>query len=338
MSLTPTVQRPAFDGRIAVIMPSFNHARFLERALCSVLDQHDHNLEIRVVDGGSEDETLDLLAAYNGQLASWTTAWDSGPAEAINHGLARCRADLIVVLSANDVLLPGALLELRRAAAQHPHAPWFVGDTQAFDAHDRPLADAPQTRTFATTHRPLNHPGDALLDPAGPPPLSACALRQSTLELMAGVDATLRHVAGADLILRLLDQGFTPQRVATPFAGIRDTDMALLTHPQAHGLGPWVRPVAPSPADILHRQREVLQLLECFADRLPPAARFALSQEAAERRHLLTVTAAHAKSPAGPLWLAALRDPWQLADPAYRRALLAGQPAAALEQSARRAA
>ncbi|MEM8782310.1 MAG: glycosyltransferase [Planctomycetota bacterium] len=326
---------PRFDGRVAVIIPSFNHARFLERALCSVLDQHDPDLELHVVDGGSDDDTLGLLAAYDGQLASWTTAWDSGPAEAINHGLARCRADLIVVLAADDVLLPGALLELRRAAGLHPRAPWFVGDTQAFDEDDRPVADADQTRAFATADRPFEHPAHALLDPAGPPPLSACAFHRGTLELMTGVDATLRHAHGDDLILRLLDQGFAPRRVAAAFAGVRQSTPALLS-PEARRHRPWAAPM-PAAADVLQRQQEVLGLIERYAERLPPAHRFALAQEAADRRHLLRVTRSQSRAPDAPLWFAALRHPWRLGDAAFRRTLLAGHPAVALEPSRRAA-
>ncbi|MEM1445027.1 MAG: glycosyltransferase [Planctomycetota bacterium] len=329
-----------FDGRIAVIIPSFNHARFLERALCSVLDQHDPNVELHVVDGGSDDDTLGLLAAYDHQLASWTTAWDSGPAEAINHGLARCRGDLVVILAADDVLLPGALLELRRAASLNPAGrppAWFVGDTQGLDEADQPVADAVQTRGFATAARPLNHVTHALLDPAGPPPLSACAFRRGTLDLMTGCDTKLRHSHGDDLLLRLLDQGFTPKRIAAPFAGVRETTPELV-QPQAPGFASPVCPNPPlNPADVMQRQAEVLDLLERFADRLAPAHRFALAQETADRRHLLKLTEAHGRARDAPLWLAALRHPWRLGDAEFRRTLLSGQPAAALEQQRRAA-
>lgn len=327
MSFFAAHRPPRYSEPIAVVIPSFNDACFLERTLCSVFDQGDPALEIHVVDGGSDDPTLDLLAAYDDQLASWTTAWDSGPAEAINHGLARCRADLVVVLSAHDVLLPGAMHELRQAAANHPRAAWFVGDTQALDEHDYPLADASQTRGFATAANPLNHPGQALLDPAGPPPLSACAFRRDTLELMAGLDTTLRYAYAPDLILRLLDQRFAPQRIAAPFAGIRETATVLVQTEPEHACVNFA-----SPAEVTQRQREALTLFEHYADRLPPAARHAVAREAAERRHLIAITEAQREQPAAPLWLAALRSPWRLNDPTFRRTLLAGQPAQALEQ------
>ncbi|MEM7576947.1 MAG: glycosyltransferase [Planctomycetota bacterium] len=336
--LTSQAQTPCFDGRIAVIIPSFNHARFLERALCSVLDQHDPDLELHVVDGGSDDDTLDLLAAYNDQLASWTTAWDSGPSEAINHGLARSRADLIVVLAADDVMLPGALLELRRTAAAHPAAAWFVGDTQGLDEADQPVADAPQTRGYATAAQPLTHPTHALIDPAGPPPLSACAFRRGTLDLMAGCDSKFRHTYGDDLILRLLDQSFVPQRIPAPFAGIREPAPDLMA-PQAQDFQTHACPSIPlNPAEIVQRQAEVLDLIERFTDRLQPGHRFALAQETADRRHLLKLTEAHGRARDAPLWLAALRHPWRLGNAEFRRTLLAGQPAAALEMNTHRRA
>ncbi|MDH3585433.1 MAG: glycosyltransferase, partial [Phycisphaerae bacterium] len=70
--------------RITIITPSFNQVRFIERTICSVLDQNYDNLEYIIVDGGSCDGTLDIIQRYDDDLAWWVSTYDAGQANALN--------------------------------------------------------------------------------------------------------------------------------------------------------------------------------------------------------------------------------------------------------------
>jgi len=85
--------------RISVIIPCLNHGQFIEQAICSVLDQGYDNLELIVLDGGSEDDSVDIISIYEEDLAYWHSEWDSGPAEAINAGLVRSTGQIICILA-----------------------------------------------------------------------------------------------------------------------------------------------------------------------------------------------------------------------------------------------
>ncbi len=301
---------PQPQPRISVIIPSFNHGRFLERAICSVLDQDYPNTDLHIIDGGSDDDTLALLALYDHDLASWSTGWDSGPAEAINAGLERATGDLVIILNADDLLLPGALHEAARAAEILPGAgaAWFVADGEQIDQDDEPLG-----RAFHDTPTDLT----ALLSrTAGPPPLSCCVFRAEALDIMAGVDTTLRFAFGDDLVCRFLDANLKPQRLPAAIAGLRENPQGVCAS-QALAVG-----------------RETLELCDRYADRLPPAQRFALWQSCEQRRRIYALAESETKqsSPRGWLWRQALRHPWWLADDAYRQRLLKSQPNTALEQ------
>lgn len=125
--------------RISIITPSFNHAQFIERTICSVVDQQgDFDLEYRVLDGGSSDGTVEILKRYDGRL-TWISEPDKGQVDAINKGLRAATGDIVGWVNSDDVLFPGALARVARAFAQHPQAEWVHGRCEIIDVNDRPI-------------------------------------------------------------------------------------------------------------------------------------------------------------------------------------------------------
>lgn len=94
---------------LSIIIPSFNHGRFLRDCIDSVLSQDYRPIEVIVVDGGSRDETVETLKAYATTLeVRWISEPDDGPADAVNKGLAMARGELASIQSADDRYTPGA--------------------------------------------------------------------------------------------------------------------------------------------------------------------------------------------------------------------------------------
>lgn len=125
--------------RISIITPSYGHARFIERTLRSVIDQAgDFDLEYRVLDGGSEDGTLDILRRYEGRL-EWISEPDTGQVDAINKGLRMATGDIVGWLNSDDVLMPGALARVAAAFAAYPRAEWVHGRCEVIGIDDRPI-------------------------------------------------------------------------------------------------------------------------------------------------------------------------------------------------------
>src|SRR5262245_5563997 len=105
--------------RIAVVTPSYNHARFLRTTIDSVLAQNYPNLAYVVEDGGSTDGTRQLLESYGDKLV-WRSERDTGQASAVNRGLARVDGEIMAYLNSDDILLPGALAYVARTFLAEP--------------------------------------------------------------------------------------------------------------------------------------------------------------------------------------------------------------------------
>jgi GT2 family glycosyltransferase len=146
-NLPPVVVRNRALPLISVVTPSFNQGRFIGRTIASVLGQSYPNIEHWVIDGGSSDETLDVLRQYEGDPRfHWLSERDSGQADAVNKGWRRCQGALLGWLNSDDTYLPGALARLAAALAADPGADVAYGDAVMVTEDDeviRPITGRP---------------------------------------------------------------------------------------------------------------------------------------------------------------------------------------------------
>lgn len=124
---------------ITIITPSYNQGHFLEETILSVMSQTYPHYEHLVIDGGSTDNSLDILRQYEGRYAMrWISERDEGQADAINKGYRMARGDLIGWINSDDTLVaPDAFTHLADAYRRHPHGRFFYGDYQITDEHSR---------------------------------------------------------------------------------------------------------------------------------------------------------------------------------------------------------
>ncbi len=88
--------------KISIITPSFNQGKFIEKTIRSVLLQNYPNLEYFVVDGGSTDETVEVIKKYSKWITHWISEKDNGQTDAINKGIARCSGEIFNWLNSDD--------------------------------------------------------------------------------------------------------------------------------------------------------------------------------------------------------------------------------------------
>lgn len=100
--------------RISVITPSYNQAQFIEETIQSILFQGYPNLEYIIIDGGSQDESVQIIKKYEKHLSYWHSKKDKGQADAINQGMRLATGEVVCWLNSDDLYLPGTLLEIGR--------------------------------------------------------------------------------------------------------------------------------------------------------------------------------------------------------------------------------
>ncbi|MFC1578257.1 glycosyltransferase family 2 protein [Thermodesulfobacteriota bacterium] len=111
--------------RITIVTPSYNQGRFLETTIRSVLLQGYPNLEYIIIDGGSSDNSVEIIQKYEPWVAYWVSEEDRGQAHAINKGLARATGDIYAYINSDDFYEPGALQAC--ALAFRTGRKWIVG-------------------------------------------------------------------------------------------------------------------------------------------------------------------------------------------------------------------
>ncbi|MCE5231485.1 glycosyltransferase [bacterium] len=124
---------------IAIVTPSLNQGRYLEQTIRSVLEQGYPNLQYWVQDGGSTDESLEIIKKYAPRLTGWASAPDKGHADAVNRGFANIQGEVMAFINSDDYYLPGALQAAAEAFAADPGLDFLYGDAVYVSPDDRPL-------------------------------------------------------------------------------------------------------------------------------------------------------------------------------------------------------
>ncbi len=101
--------------KISVVMVSFNQAQFVEEAIRSILGQDYPNLELIVIDGQSDDGSIEILERYRSHFDVLVIEPDEGQTDGLNKGLNRATGEIFTWLNSDDLLEPGALFRVAQA-------------------------------------------------------------------------------------------------------------------------------------------------------------------------------------------------------------------------------
>lgn len=121
---------------VSIVVPSFNQGRYIRETLDSILSQDYRPIEVLAMDGGSTDETLEVLKTFDAPELTWISERDRGVADAVNKGIARAGGEIIAIQSSDDLYKPGAI-SIAVEALERTTAGLVYGDMEFIDPQSK---------------------------------------------------------------------------------------------------------------------------------------------------------------------------------------------------------
>ena len=132
---------------VTIVTPSFNQAEYLEETIRSVLGQTYPHIEYILMDGASQDGTLEIIKKYEKKLARWVSEKDKGQTDAINKGFALAKGQILGWINSDDTLMPNAVEEAVAFLQEDPQVGLVYGDANYIDEDSRVIGKFPAAQT-----------------------------------------------------------------------------------------------------------------------------------------------------------------------------------------------
>lgn len=183
--------------RFSIVVPSYNQGRFLEATIRSVLEQDCPGTELIVIDGGSTDDTLDVIRRYEDRIAYWVSEKDRGQAHAINKGFSVATGEMFGWQNSDDLYLPGAFRKVAEAVSAHPRMEIFHGHIKYLDGEGR---ERDENRAVPVRLFNLLYDGSLVRN-------QAAFFRRGVWERSGGLDEAFRFCMDREFFLRAARRG-----------------------------------------------------------------------------------------------------------------------------------
>lgn len=235
--------------KLTIVIANYNFGRFLGEAIESILTQlskrdvpelgrvPSDQVEIIVCDGGSTDESVDVIRRYagnlppntkrtveNSRLSWWCSEKDRGQSDAFNKGFSHASGKFLVWLNADDIMTPGSLAAVFREMDRHPQCEWFIGSSLWADEN------LVVTRCFCAHRFSRLRARYGFLSVGGP----SSFFTKRLLNSVGGIDESLHYVMDTDLWHRFCRAGVRFRRTRHNVFAYRQHEASKMSGADKH--------------------------------------------------------------------------------------------------------
>jgi len=125
--LGPTDEKQPSNKKISIVVPTLNHGDTIEHTLLSIINQGDQNYEIIIMDGGSSDNTKEIIDKYRDYITYFESRKDNGQSDAINRGFGFADGDIYAWINSDDYYLPNAFRLVKKTFSENKGIDIVVG-------------------------------------------------------------------------------------------------------------------------------------------------------------------------------------------------------------------
>jgi len=178
---------------VSIITVVYNGAKHVEQTINSVLNQSYKNFEYIIIDGGSTDNTIEVIKQYENKIDYWQSEHDEGIYFAMNKGISLAKGELIGIINSDDYYLPDTIAKVVEADKTQ-HAAIYYGDMQYISEAGELLSAAKPDITKMNEMPAIFHP--------------TCFVRKNVYDKAGMFDTQYKISSDYDFLLRCLKQNF----------------------------------------------------------------------------------------------------------------------------------
>lgn len=180
--------------KISIVTPSYNQARFLEETILSVINQNYPNLEYIIIDGGSADNSKEIIKKYESYLTYWVSEKDLGQSNAINKGFKKASGDIFGWINSDDYYYPGSFEVVAKAFLKNKKLDFVHGFEDHVNLHGKVICK--YYPAFKSAKLSTIYSNTALLQ-------LTCFWKSSCFGEVGGLDENLHMSMDFDLLIKL---------------------------------------------------------------------------------------------------------------------------------------
>ncbi len=188
---------------VSVVIPAYNHERYVGEAIQSVLDQTFQDFELIIINDGSTDNTEAKILKFKDQRIRYYSQENRGLSATLNIGISLARGDYFNFLPSDDAFFPEKLEVQLKVFKEHPNLGIVFSYPQLIDAEGREIKEGPEAQwaivPFETKEEifPALFERDFLSAPSA-------LIRMDCLKKVGGFDESLKYAQDYDLWMRIL--------------------------------------------------------------------------------------------------------------------------------------